>query len=277
MNKLQSIFHKKNKILIGAIHFPPLLGYAEFPGFKMIIENALADLKAFEDGGFDAIIFENNYDVPHEIFVKTETIVAMTYLGEIIKKHTQLPVGISVLWNDYKTALSIAKVLDLQFIRIPVFIDKVETSYGIVDPCAKEVIAYRKKIKAEEIAIFTDIHVKHSKLLSKYSLRESAKLAVKNGSDGIIITGDWTGQCPDLEDLQSVKNTVINFPILAGSGADVSNVNQVFQFADVIIVSSSLKRGSRKPEEVNTTSWKQRIDLAKVKKMVNILNINKPN
>ena len=43
----------------------------------------------------------------------------MTFIGEKLRKATKLPLGISVLWNDYDAALSIAKILNLQFIRIP--------------------------------------------------------------------------------------------------------------------------------------------------------------
>ncbi len=42
---------KKKKVIIGVIHFPPLVGYSEFPGFEVALNNALSDLKAFENGG----------------------------------------------------------------------------------------------------------------------------------------------------------------------------------------------------------------------------------
>ncbi|MCG2809135.1 MAG: phosphorybosylanthranilate isomerase, partial [Candidatus Portnoybacteria bacterium] len=132
MNKLKKIFKKDKNIIIGAIHFPPLLGYVDFPGLKIALNNALKDLTAFEKGGVDGIIFENNYDIPHKIFADSSVVASMTYLGEQIKKAIKLPLGISVLWNDYYTALSIAKILNLQFIRIPVFVDNVKTDYGII-------------------------------------------------------------------------------------------------------------------------------------------------
>ncbi len=54
-----------NHTIIGALHLAPLHGYEEFPGEKQVIELALADLQAFPGGGVDAIIYENNYDLPH--------------------------------------------------------------------------------------------------------------------------------------------------------------------------------------------------------------------
>jgi len=272
MNKLKKIFKKNKNIIIGAIHFPPLLGYSGFPGFKIALRNALKDLNAFEKGGVDGIIFENNYDIPHKEFVDSAIVASMAYLGEKIKKATKLPVGVSVLWNDYYTALSLAKVLDLQFIRIPVFVDKVKTNYGIIEGKAKKIIKYKKLLKAKNIALFTDIHVKHAKLLSKNDIITSAKLAIKNHSDAIIITGKWTGQSPDLDELKLLRNSIGSFPILIGSGIDKNNINSLFQYANGAIVSTSLKQGINKKKEVNVKFYNQRINKRRVEKLVSSLN-----
>jgi len=268
MNKVQKIFKKKKNIIIGTIHFPPLLGYPDFPGFDIALKNALADLSAFEKGGADAVIFENNYDLPHKAFVDPSTIASMAFLGEKIKKATKLPVGISVLWNDYYTALSLAKILDLRFIRVPVFVDRVKTNYGIINSEARKVLGYRKSIKAESVALFTDVHVKHAKLLSKDDIVTSAKKAIKNSSDALIITGKWTGQSPDLEELKGLRTSIGSFPILIGSGIDQDNVFSLFKYANGAIVSTSLKKGSEKKKEVNIKAYSQRIDKEKVKKLI---------
>ncbi|MBU4579717.1 BtpA/SgcQ family protein [Patescibacteria group bacterium] len=272
MNKFKKIFKKDKNIIIGVIHFPPLLGYPDFPGFKIALNNALKDLSAFEKGGVDGIIFENNYDIPHKTFVDFSVVASMTFLGEKIRNNTKLPLGISVLWNDYRAALLIAKILNLQFIRIPVFVDKVKTNYGIIEGEAKKIIKYRKTIKAENVAIFTDIHVKHAKLLSKNNIITSAKLAIKNHSDAIIVTGKWTGQSPNLEELKKIKNSVGSFPILIGSGVNKNNIKSLFKYANGTIVSTFLKKGSLKKEEINVKSYEQRISKNKVKELKKALN-----
>lgn len=269
MKNIKKIFKKAKNIVIGAIHFPPLLGYQDFPGFDSALKNALKDLKVFEGGGVDGIIFENNYDIPHKEFVGPEIMASMLFLGAKIKKATKLPLGVSVLWNDYKTALSIAKVLKLQFIRVPVFVDKVETNYGIIEGNAKKIIDFRKLIKAENVALFTDIHVKHAKIISSHSIVESARLAIESGSDGLIITGKWTGDAPDISDLKDVNGAVSNFPIICGSGVDKENIRNLFQYANGAIVSTSLKEGAAKRGEVNVKGYEQRIN--KKKKVIELI------
>lgn len=266
--RFNTIFKKKKNVIIGAIHLPPLLGYPKFPGFDVAFKNALSDLEAFEKGGVDGIIFENNYDIPHKVFVDAAIISSMIFLGEKLRKATRLPLGISVLWNDYRAALSIATTLDLQFIRIPVFVDRVKTNYGVVEGEPKKVIEFRKSIGAEHVALFTDIHVKHAKLLSKYTLINSAKLAIQNKSDALIITGKWTGDAPNIEELKTLRKSTGTFPILIGSGIDQNNVKTLFRFASGTIVSTSLKMGPKKKEETNVKSYQARIDVRKVKKLV---------
>lgn len=267
-HKFNKIFNKEKNIVIGALHFPPLLGFSEFPGFEIARENALKDLKVFEEGGVDAIIFENNYDIPHTEFVGPEIGASMLLLGAEIKKATTLPVGISVLWNDYKTALSIAKVINLQFIRVPVFVDIVKTSYGIIEGDFEEIIKFRKQIQAEHIALFTDIHVKHAEILSMNTIIESAQIAIREGSDGLIITGKWTGDAPDLGEIKQVRGAVADFPIICGSGVDNKNIHELFAYASGAIVSTSLKEGINKKDEVNVKGYDQRIDKERVTELM---------
>lgn len=267
-SKIYKIFKKDKNIIIGAIHFPPLLGYKDFPGLAVALKNALLDLKALESGGVDGIIFENNYDIPHKPFVDAGIVSAMTFLGGKIKLATKLPVGINVLWNDYRASLSIAKVLGLQFIRVPVFVDRIKTDCGVINGQYKQIIDLRKKIKAENVALMTDIHVKHAKILSKKNIFESAKFAIESGSDALIITGKWTGQAPDLSELTTVREAIGKFPILTGSGADKDNIKSILEYANGVIVSTSLKEGRARQNEINVKTWRQRIDENKVRELL---------
>jgi hypothetical protein len=268
MSKIKSIFKKENNILIGAVHFPPLPGCLGFPGFTLAEKNALADLKVFQDQKFDGVIFENNYDLPHTEFVSPATVAAMTMLGAKLCVAARLPLGVSVLWNDYRAGLGISKALGLQFVRVPVFVDTVRTNYGVISGKAAEVIKFRKNLKADNVAIFADIHVKHAELLSRHSLAQSARMAIKQGADAIILTGNWTGQVPAIKELAEVRKAVKNFPILVGSGADSGNIKEVLKYANGVIVSTSLKHGTSRKKQVNVKSYAQRIDPKKARAFV---------
>ncbi len=264
---MKKIFGREKNIVIGAIHFPPLLGRKDFPGFDIALTNALADLASFEKGGVDAVIVENNYDLPHTEKIDESAVASLTYLAEQIFKRATVPVGISVLWNDYRAALAIAKTVGLRFVRVPVFVDDVRTDYGEIFGKPDDVTAFRKAIGAEHIALFTDIHVKHATIISAHSIEESANQAIAAGSDALIVTGKWTGMAPDLKELASVRKTVGEFPIFCGSGVDAHNINDLYALANGSIVSTSLKKSTAE-HAVNVRPYEARVDEEKVRDLV---------
>lgn len=244
-------------------------GYKDWPGFEVARQNALNDLGSLLKGGVDGIIFENNYDIPHAKLIKPAGFKMMGKLGKEIRERCPKPLGVNVLWNDYLSDFKLARDLDLQFVRIPVFVDKVRTDYGVITGHAKMIIARRRKMGLEKrTALLTDIHVKHSVLLSKMDLAESGWEAIRQGSDGLIITGQWTGQAPDLRELSSLRDAVGEFPIFIGSGSDVHNLKALLKYANGVIVSTSLKRGRTRKGEVNVKGYEQRLDPEKTRVLV---------
>jgi len=264
----RKIFRTNNPI-IGMVHFPPLIGYKDFPGLDICLKKSSSDAKILEKGGVDAVMFENNYDIPHQEFVEPDTVKMITFLIKKISKKINIPFGINILWNDYKSALKIAKVTGGSFIRVPVFVDSVKTDYGEIIANPKKILNFRRKIGANKVLLLTDIHVKHAKILKKKSISKSAKEAVKAGADAIIITGKWTGNAPKISDLKEARSVIgKNFPILIGSGATKKNIVSLLKYANGVIVGTNLKVGSISKKEINLKSWKAKISLAKTKEFV---------
>lgn len=256
-------FPEGRPILIGAVHLPPSPGFEGFPGFDVAEKNAVADAQALQEGGASAIIFENNYDLPHTANVTPEVTEAMIRVGAAIQAAVSIPVGASVLWNDYTSALKIAKALGLTFIRVPVFVDSVRTSYGDMHGDAEAVLRVRKELGVEHVSLLTDIHVKHAELLTKETIEQTALRAIAAGSEALIITGKWTGDAPNVEELSRLRDAVGTFPILCGSGVSDINARALFALADGAIVSTSLKEESDTSHDVNVKPYDARISSEK--------------
>ena len=252
MNNLENIF-KTKKPLIGMIHFPPLIGNQDFPGYEYIENKMLNEANILEKSGFDAIIIENNYDLPHTEFISPESATMFEKLAFKLQGHISIPFGLDILWNDYKTSLNICKNTNASFFRVPAFVDSVITSYGQMTARANDVISLRKKMNLNHIAILTDIQVKHSEMVDKNkTLTQSALEAVSAGADAIIVTGKWTGDAPQTTDLEEVRKAVSDFPILIGSGATSENLPLLLKFADGVIVGTALKEGDIQSKEKET-------------------------
>lgn len=230
------------KPLIGMVHCLPLLGT---PGYtnnvEEIIKRAVQDAKTLEEAGMHAIIVENMGDGPLGETLGFEQQINLAAVAAVVKQHVNVPVGIDAAFNDYKASLAIAKTIGCEFVRIPVFVDTVVNHLGIIEPCAKDALYYRKQIGAEDVKIFADIQVKYTRMLLKdVPIEESALIAQSMGADAIIVTGTGSGFASPIEVIDTVKKHV-KIPVIAGSGIDTQNVSTQMNIVDGAIIGSSLK------------------------------------
>lgn len=239
---MKKILTNESKTIIGMVHCLPLPGTPNFDGdFKKIIDRAVDDAITLEKAGVDAIIVENMGDTPFTTLLDIEQIAALTAAALSVKNSVNIPIGIDAAFNDCKSAISIAAVIGADFIRVPVFVDTVIFSDGIVYPCARTCMKFRMQMGVTNIKILADIQVKHSHMLiPSISIVDSAKEAVDNGADALIVTGTLIGKETPIDMIEKVKNEV-NIPVLAGSGVNENNIKSQMNIADGAIIGSSLK------------------------------------
>jgi uncharacterized protein len=242
MNKLD--FTKK--LVIGMVHCLPLPGTLNYKNnMDKVISQAIEDAITLEKAGADAIIVENMGDDPFNINLDNIQVTALSVVSALVAEKVNIPIGIDAAMNDYKTALSIAKVINADFIRVPVFVDTVEFYGGIIKPCAREALLYRKSIGAEDIKIFADIQVKHTHMvLPTVSIEDSASAAFSCGADAIIVTGTHIGKETPMEIIEKVK-AMSKIPVIIGSGVNKNNIKKQLEVADGAIIGSSLKVGGK--------------------------------
>lgn len=229
--------------IIGMVHCLPLPGTPGFDGdYQKIISQAVADAITLEQAGVDAVIVENMGDTPFAATLDMEQTVALTAAAVAVQNAIHIPIGIDAAFNDCKASLSIAGITNSSFVRIPVFVDTVVFTDGIINPCARECMKYRKDLGLEHIKVIADVQVKHTHMLLPHiTIEQSAKMAVECGADGIIITGSVIGELTPIEMIERVKK-VVPIPVLAGSGVNAKNIKEQFSVADGAIIGSSLKK-----------------------------------
>lgn len=238
MNKLD--FNKK--LIIGMVHCLPFPGTVKYSDdMSKIVSQAIEDAKTLESAGADAVIIENMGDDPFNEKLDNVQVAALASVSTLVAQKINIPIGIDAAMNDYETALSVAKVIGADFVRIPVFVDTVEYYGGIIEPCARKALLYRKSINAEDVKIFADIQVKHTHmLLPTVSIEDSAGAAISCGADAIIVTGTHIGKETPMEIIKKVK-AMSSIPVLVGSGVRKENIKEQLELADGAIIGSSLK------------------------------------
>ncbi|MBW2968206.1 BtpA/SgcQ family protein [Candidatus Woesearchaeota archaeon] len=227
--------------VIGMIHLTTLPGYPQHSSMEDVMGRAVEDAVVLEQGGVDAILIENTDDDPHQKAVSPETVAAFTAVALEVRRTVKIPVGICVLWNDYRAALAIAKVCGAEFVRIPVFTEAVVTASGLIEGNPFDAVRYRRQIGADDIRIMADVQVKHASMLAKRPIAESAVEAAHFGADELIVTGRFTGDSPDMEDLKKVRLACPDATITIGSGTTPQNFGQLALYADKAIVGTYFK------------------------------------
>ena len=164
-----------------------------------------------------------------------------------------------------KAAIAVAHATGAHFIRAEGFAFASVADEGIMDVAdAGPLLRERRRIDADAIAILADIQKKHSShsITADLSIGDHARGADFMGADGVIVTGNHTGHAVDLAQLREVRGAT-ELPLLIGSGVTPENIKDMFQYADVAIVGSSIKQGG---------NWNQALDSSRCQALVNAKN-----
>lgn len=245
------------KPVIGMVHLWPLPGAPGYTGYGMgkIVEQALRDAEALVEGGVDALMVENMWDLPYYVGrdVKPEAMTAQAVAAaEVVRRFSSLPVGINVIHNGGVVCLAIAVAAGARFMRVCILTGARLWDTGELDHgCAAELIRKRKELHAEHIHIFADVDKKHSVAFPGLDLATHIEWTQFYGADALIVSGKMTGSAPDLDDVRETRR-LANRPVLIGSGSSEENIATFLQYADGVIVGSSLKKDGVMENPVDT-------------------------
>jgi membrane complex biogenesis BtpA family protein len=261
---LENLF-STSKPVIGMVHLPPLPLAPQWNGktYDQICEFALADAKALADGGADAMIVENQNDIPFQpAEVSPVTVAWMAALTREISRQVNKPVGVNVLFNDWKAEMAVATAGGASFIRVEVLVDPSWSDMGFLDACAPGLLRLRAELRSN-VCVFADIQGKYTAPCSPRSLVDSAHDAQQRGlADALIVTGSGTGHSAPIENVRLVKEHV-SIPVLVGSGVTPQNVSEMFSIADGAIIGSWLKKDGKLANPVDVNRVKQFMDVVK--------------
>lgn len=262
--KVLSEIFGREKPLIGNVHLPPLPGTPRYRGAPVteLIEIALTDVRAYEEGGMDGLMIENHGDVP---FLKPqnigpEVIAAMTAVVKTISERTALPFGINLLANHAIGAIAVAHATGARFVRVNQWVNGYVANEGYLDGLSGEALRFRRMITAEAVAIFADVHVKHGAhaVTSDRSVLELARDTEFFDADVAIATGNRTGDTIPAEEIAEIRAGTA-LPVIGGSGLTAENAPDLMALLDGAVVGSSLK---------STGHWSGHVDRAKVQELV---------
>ncbi|MGI5320768.1 BtpA/SgcQ family protein [Actinomadura nitritigenes] len=251
------------KVVIGAVHLPPLPGSPHYEGVPLdeICTFAIEEARAYLDGGAHGVIVENHWDIP---FLKPgehgyETAAAMAVVTDRVRHATAGRVGVSVLSNAAECSIASAWSGGAGFVRVNQWANAYVANEGIIEGQAAHATRYRSRIGANPVKIFADVHVKHGAhaIVADRTLAEQTEDAEFFGADVLIATGSRTGDAAALDEVEGIAAHT-TLPVVIGSGISAGNVGGLLPACDGVIVASSVKDNGR---------WWGRVDAAKVREL----------
>jgi uncharacterized protein len=229
--------------------------------YRFAVEEGLR----YAEGGVDGLIVENHWDIP---FAKPEdigfeTAAAMATMVDRVSREVGIPLGVNVLANGVECALAVAKSTDAVFVRANQWVNAYVANEGFVEGAASKATRYRAMIRAEDVRVFADVHVKHGShaIVADRSLEEQTRDVEFFDADVLIATGQRTGGEPDLRQLEVIKE-VADLPVLVGSGVTEGNAERILSIADGAIVASSLKEDG---------NWWSPVSIDRVKRLMEVV------
>lgn len=215
-----------------------------------VLQSALVDARAIAAGGLDGIVIENFGDAPFHKGdvgdpVPPDVPAALAMVAYEIRRQFDLPVAINCLRNDGIAALGAAAAAGADWVRVNVLTSAYVTDQGLIQGEAARLAAYRKQLGWRG-KLLADFMVKHAAPLAPFDVATGARdLAERSGADGMVVSGNRTGEAVDVEFFDAVRAAVGGFPIWIGSGLAESNVAALWPRCDGAIVGTSIKRGGK--------------------------------
>ena len=233
------------KEIIGMVHLAALPGTPNgTKSMEEVFEQAKNDLLALEEGGIRVAIVENMFDTPYTTDVSTDTLIQMTHLFTRLRTISSIRLGINIHSSDRDQEMLVATYCGADFIRAESFVEYRVTGGGMMKPMAPLLMRTKKHLQSE-VKILADIHGKHTTPLVAQPIDALIHEALSYGCDGIILTGLATGSAPTVEDAKSFKAVCGDAKLYIGSGVTAENIRGFLQYADGVIVGSSIKEDGK--------------------------------
>lgn len=204
-----------------------------------MISAVASDVTALQNGGVDGLLFCNESDLPYTTRVNSEVGAWTTFMIGAVHDKLTLPYGVNLLWDPI-ASIEAASASGASFVR-EVMCGSFVSEMGPLAPNPAFIAQTRTRLKAEHIALFTNIVPEFASALEGRTVTQRAKAAEYFGFDAILISGPVAGVPFNSKDLLDAKETAKDTPVFANTGVNAKTIAETLKIADGVIAGSSMK------------------------------------
>ena len=234
---------RTDKPIIAMCHLRAMPGdpsYDHERGIGWIIENAVKNLTALQDGGVDGVMFSNEFSIPYVTTVAPVVTATMARIIGEIRDRIKVPFGVNVLW-DPKASIDLAVATEAQFVR-EIFTGVYASDFGLWNTNCGEVVRHRQYLHGENIRLLFNIVPEAAVYRGNRSPADIARSTVFNTNpDGLCVSGATAGVETSAAVLSKVKEAVPKTLVFANTGVKIDNVKEQLSIADGAVVGTTFK------------------------------------
>ena len=258
------------KPIIAMLHLDPLPGDPRWhygDSMETVIQHALQDLAALQNGGVDGILISNEFSLPYQRHMNFVTPAAMAYVAGRLREHIRVPFGVDCI-SDGEATIELAAAVGADFVR-GTFCGVYVGDGGLYDNDFSALLRRKAALHLNNLKMLYFINPESDRNLDTRPLADIAKSTIfKAHPDGLCISANAAGQDVDDELIRSVKEANPEVVVLCNTGCRPDTIVRKLRFGDAAVVGTYFKEGGKLE---NSSLENLRVDENRVKEFMTVV------
>lgn len=242
----ETMFHVK-KPIIAMLHLDPLPGDPRWhygDSVEAVVQHALEDLRALQNGGVDGILISNEFSLPYQRHMNFVTPAAMAYVVGRLKDEIRVPFGVDCI-SDGEATIELAAAVGADFVR-GTFCGVYVGDGGLYNNDFSALLRRKAALHLDNLKMLYFINPESDRNLDTRPLADIAKSTIfKAHPDGLCISANAAGQDVDDALITSVKEANPEVVVLCNTGCRPDIIVRKLRCGDAAVVGTYFKEGGK--------------------------------
>ena len=242
----ETMFHVK-KPIIAMLHLDPLPGDPRWhygDSVEAVVQHALEDLRALQNGGVDGILISNEFSLPYQRHMNFVTPADMAYVVGRLKDEIRVPFGVDCI-SDGEATIELAAAVGADFVR-GTFCGVYVGDGGLYNNDFSALLRRKAALHLDNLKMLYFINPESDRNLDTRPLADIAKSTIfKAHPDGLCISANAAGQDVDDALITSVKEANPEVVVLCNTGCRPDTIVRKLRCGDAAVVGTYFKEGGK--------------------------------
>lgn len=242
----ETMFHVK-KPIIAMLHLDPLPSDPRWhygDSVEAVVQHALEDLRALQNGGVDGILISNEFSLPYQRHMNFVTPAVMAYVVGRLKDEIRVPFGVDCI-SDGEATIELAAAVGADFVR-GTFCGVYVGDGGLYNNDFSALLRRKAALHLDNLKMLYFINPESDRNLDTRPLADIAKSIIfKAHPDGLCISANAAGQDVDDALITSVKEANPEVVVLCNTGCRPDIIVRKLRCGDAAVVGTYFKEGGK--------------------------------